>query len=297
MSRYAIAVFAVLPWWCDAAFANPAQALVLNNPDSIEKEIEDIGALCNSGDVDAVTARLAAMIAALEGDDVPRVVRITAVRAALETACWSPVDANKNLQQVAGNIGVKAVVDARFKELADPSVIEQQLKICLEILPRTAIPPVEIATRSLVVWNDMLAAQAHYASELATLKLRFPEPPLDYPDLFVHGMSPEAITDPVFRKEYENFLVKQAEQMEWSNNRHSLRMSQEHFLPSLVEVLRTAYAGAPETETSGAKAIRAAIVDQAMREELLKAIRPETKSLPAKETGGTPASENQGARE
>jgi hypothetical protein len=240
--------------------------------DHFVKEVEELRRLCEAGDTSAATRKLSSLSEELEKENIPALMRATTVQIALRAAIWSPVGEKDELRQVAAGVGLKTITATRAKDTANPEVVQQQLEIVLDVLPRTSASVDAIATDSLATWSDMLAAAEHY-SKLADVTLKFPEPPASYKGPFISGMDPSAITDAAFRKEYADFLKRRDERNQNASKCRALADMKEHFLPKLKHALKAAYSGDPEKEKAGSALIERAVSDEAMRAELLKALQ------------------------
>ena len=155
-------------------------------------------------------------------------------------------------------------------------LIQVQLELALDVLPRTSALPEQIAEASLPLWADLLAAVANlsaYDPWHPKVRLGLPVPPAGFNELFVLGESPDDIKDPAFRKQYADFLRKRDEFHRKAGEYGKLSDIRGCFFPSLQGVLNSAYSGSLEKEKAGKAAIEKYIPDPDARKELLKAMK------------------------
>ena len=253
------------------------------NEDEYVEELTQIESLAKSGEVAAVASRLEAICEEFKSSDIPPEKRSMIMQQALRIALWSDVGQDDAIKATAADCAFAIISATRGKAIVSRELFQQQMQLALEILPRTNASSDRIGEVSLQLWGDLLVATADlsdYDSSHPKVVLDIPTPPVDYNGTFRSGMDPSGITDPEFRRQYEEFLKKRDEFNRKSNDYRRLCNLQKRFLPKLQSVLASAYSGDSEKTKAGIAAIEKYVSDPAMREVLLKAIQVVSETNP-----------------
>ena len=240
-------------------------------------DLQAITSLSEGGRAEAVLLRLEAIAENLKSPNVSAVKRCIIMQQALRIAVSSKVGKNDAVRAAAAKFALTTISETRGKGTASSELLEQQLGLALEILPWTSATPERIAEVSLQVWADLLAATkdlSAYDPSHPGVKLEIPDPPPNSHEDFTFGQSPEGIKDPVFRKQYSDYLRDRGEFGRNACKLWSLRAVPLHFLPELKAVLRSAYSADREKVRAGSAAIEKYVRDPLVRRELLDAIQP-----------------------
>jgi hypothetical protein len=270
-----------------AVSANAPEPTRSSQPEEKEPYMKQLAVIKSrgvAGDAVGAVGNLQALSETLKREHASSLDRSRVLQKAMRLLIWSPVGKVDVVREAAAKIAMETVSGTRAEGVADPDVLQQQLELALDILPRTSAKPEDVAAPSLQIWEDIGAATARY-HDLSNPKvpLEMPTPPPGYKGFFASGMDPSAITDPEYRRQYAEFLEKRDKfNQNYVKYRQCVDM-REAFLPKLKAALTLAYSGDPEKEKAGAALIGKTVSDESMRAELLKAIqstpaiRPSTK--------------------
>ncbi len=244
--------------------------------DPFAKELEAINSLAAQRKPNDAVARLDALAKRVAEAHLPPLRRCQVMRQALGSLVWSPVDESPAVKSAALKWALTTISETRGKGVVATELIQVQMELALDVLPRTSALPEQIAQASLPLWRDLLAAVANlsaYDPWHPKVQLEMPVPPAGFSEFFVFGESPDCIKDPAFRKQYADFLRKRDEVGCKGGEYGRLAEFRGCYFPKLQGVLNSAYSGSPEKEKAGKAAIEKYIPDPDVRKELLKAMK------------------------